>query len=445
MVDTEAEADRLDAEIAEVCGVINAATARLVRLIGQVLETESWAGWAIRSPEHWVAWKCGVGRARARSLVAMARRLPELPETRASFEAGELAENQVAVVARHAPTTTDGEVAELARQATVCQLRRALGSYRFAEELTPVNPDAGRAEEPPEEPRRVSFGYDDEGAWRLSAVLPVDEGALWERALAEARESLFRAQQSGEHDKSTKVSWAEALIAVADRSLAASGAGRPHRDRHLVMVHVGATPGDSVSGHVHLGPELPAGLRQYLSCDTRVRAVLESGGTPVSVGRSYRTVPERTRIVIEERDGGCRVPGCDRRRWLHVHHIRHWEDGGPTDTANLLALCSFHHRLLHRGGLGIVGNADDPDSVVFSDQRGRVLGANGRPIAPRGPFSDAARDLGIPRAELGPSIRRTTRPLGRALQRAGPPRFSRGRLTFGDSTAELGGGPLGCT
>jgi len=322
----------------------------------------------------------------------MARRLPELPETRASFEAGELAEDQVAVVARHAPSSTDVEVDEGAWRATVYQLERALRSYRFAEEPRTTEPVAGQADEPPEEPRRVSFGYDDDGWWRLSAVLPADEGAQWERALAEAGDSLLRAQQ----DTSAKVSWADALVAIADRSLSATAADRPHRDRHLVMLHVGATPAGGIGGHVHLGPELPAGLRQYLSCDARVRAIFESGGTPVSVGRSYRTVPERTRTVIEERDGGCRVPGCDRRRWLHVHHIRHWEDGGPTDTANLLALCSFHHRLLHCGGLGIAGNADEPESVVFSDHRGRQLGSNGRPVSPSGPFAEAARHLGIP-------------------------------------------------
>ncbi|MDQ6798093.1 MAG: HNH endonuclease, partial [Actinomycetota bacterium] len=50
--------------------------------------------------------------------------------------------------------------------------------------------------------------------------------------------------------------------------------------------------------------------------------------------------PNRTRLAIEERDGGCRVPGCDRTRWLHVHHVVHWEDGGATDTSNLMSLCS---------------------------------------------------------------------------------------------------------
>ncbi len=37
----EAEAARLEAEIAEVCGLLNAATGRLVSLIGRVLGTEA--------------------------------------------------------------------------------------------------------------------------------------------------------------------------------------------------------------------------------------------------------------------------------------------------------------------------------------------------------------------------------------------------------------------
>ena len=65
--------------------------------------------------------------ARARRLVAMARRLSELPETKAAMEAGELCEDQVAVICRHAPAGIDGQAAELARSATVVQLRRVLG------------------------------------------------------------------------------------------------------------------------------------------------------------------------------------------------------------------------------------------------------------------------------------------------------------------------------
>ncbi|MDQ6798379.1 MAG: 13E12 repeat family protein, partial [Actinomycetota bacterium] len=118
---TGADTGQLEDEIAEVCGILNVATGRLVSLIGRVLACESFAAAGIRSPEQWVAWKCGVSLGRARSLVAMSRCLPELPETRAALEAGELAEDQVAVVCRHTPAHNDAEAAELACSATVAQ------------------------------------------------------------------------------------------------------------------------------------------------------------------------------------------------------------------------------------------------------------------------------------------------------------------------------------
>jgi hypothetical protein len=370
----EEVAERLEAEMAEVCGILNAATGRLVGLIAQVLETESWQGWGIHSAEQWVAWKCGVSPGRARSLVRTAKRVCELPETHAAHVAGELGEDSVAVISRHAPAAIDAEAAALARTTTVSQLRRVLGKYTFTEP----------AEEPvAEERREVSFSSTEEGCWRLSAVLPADEGAVWEKALTEMRDELFRSGEAGPGPgaSAADVSWADAFMAVVEQSSAAGAVEHPHRDRHLVLLHLPT----GADGHLHLGTGLSAGLARYISCDSRVRAVLEAGGKPVSVGRAFRIVPDRTRLVVENRDGGCRVPGCDRRRWVQVHHIRHWEDGGPTDTANLLCLCSHHHRLHHRGGLGIEGNADDPDGMVFTDARGRRLDNRGYPMSPTTP------------------------------------------------------------
>jgi len=254
----------------------------------------------------------------------------------------------------------------------------------------------------------------------LSAVLPPDEGALVEQALTAARDELFHA---GEHEASATprphhVDWADALLAMADRSL--GGQRRPHRDRHLVLLHIGAqaqgtegtdaqgtgststggqaSDGDqaSIGGHLHLGPALDPGLRRFLSCDSRVRVVFEEGGRPISVGRAFRTVPDRTRILVEERDRGCRVPGCDRSRWLHIHHVRHWEDGGVSDTSNLLCLCQTHHRLHHLAKLGMSGNADEVDGITFTDERGRILTNCGRPVPPGQPIEEAARRLDIP-------------------------------------------------
>ncbi|MDQ4090799.1 MAG: HNH endonuclease [Actinomycetota bacterium] len=56
-----------------------------------------------------------------------------------------------------------------------------------------------------------------------------------------------------------------------------------------------------------------------------------------------------------------------------MHHIEHWENGGATDTPNLLCLCQHHHRLHHRGKLGRQGDADEPNAITFTDDRGRPL------------------------------------------------------------------------
>ncbi|MDP1806702.1 MAG: hypothetical protein Q8K72_16105, partial [Acidimicrobiales bacterium] len=135
----------LEAELALTCGLLNATTGRLVGLLDRVLETGIWQVAGIHSPTQWVSWKCGVSPARAKSLLATA-----------AHEAGELCEDQVAVICRHAPAGVDAEVAELARSATVTQLRRVLGSYPFAEESPKPEPDEPAPPTPPEEPRSVS-------------------------------------------------------------------------------------------------------------------------------------------------------------------------------------------------------------------------------------------------------------------------------------------------
>ncbi|MGA9276853.1 HNH endonuclease signature motif containing protein, partial [Ilumatobacter sp.] len=106
-------------------------------------------------------------------------------------------------------------------------------------------------------------------------------------------------------------------------------------------------------------------------------------GVAVSVGRTQHIVPDRTRRIVEYRDGGCRVPGCRNGRHVEVHHIIHWADGGPTDTANLICLCPKHHRQHHQGRLGITGNADI-DAVEFTDDNERLLTDSGTRPEPIG-------------------------------------------------------------
>jgi hypothetical protein len=142
-----------------------------------------------------------------------------------------------------------------------------------------------------------------------------------------------------------------------------------------------------------------------MTCDGRFRAAVYENGAPVSVGRITRTINRRLRRLIEHRDGGCAVPGCARRLGLEVHHIWHWEDGGPTDTWNLLTLCRGHHRAHHADALGITGNADLPrgrdGGVVFTDAWGRAIAPVGGPVVPPAgePLAETVAEAGLPKAE----------------------------------------------
>lgn len=143
--------------------------------------------------------KCGLSPARARSLVLMARRPAELPETRAAF--------------------------------VHCELCEGPGRRRVPPRLCRRRRRGDRAG-----PGGHGRPTTERLTWRLSADSPADEGAIVEGALVAAHDELFRA---GGHDKAprpvpTHVDWADALIAMADRS--GGAAGRPHQVRNLALL-----------------------------------------------------------------------------------------------------------------------------------------------------------------------------------------------------------------
>ena len=140
---------------------------------------------------------------------------------------------------------------------------------------------------------------------------------------------------------------------------------------------------------------VPASVLRWLACDAQVRGVDE--GHPADAGRSSRTVPEPLRRALLLRDRGCRFPGCGATRHLHAHHVIHWVDGGPTDLANLLLLCGFHHRFVHRAGwqLDPVDPAAghyrfQPPSGAPCDPAGTLPGVSAEtPVDPADPWPHA--------------------------------------------------------
>jgi hypothetical protein len=407
----------LDAALNEVAGHLNAQHARLVDLTIELIDNEQrWIEEGLHTIELFLQWRAGLAPPRARVIAAIARRATELPECMTSFRNGELSVDQMAAIVARAPWWTDHEICDLAKLLTIGQLRRTLGQYPFPDiahpdtpETTAANDTGSEAVEPdtadatapddaqaldgdesrreraaehlralgldpdtPPPPRHLWWGIGDDGVFRLDLHCDPLTGMIIQAAITEARDALF---QHGHTD----VTDVDALTEVCERSLDTIDTPA-RRDRFRTNIHldVHATARDT-----H-GWNLPDTIRNYITCDGLLSPVFIDNSIPISVGRTQRMIPQRTRLIVLLRDQACRVPGCNETHHLEIHHVIHWEDDGTTDTWNLIALCPRHHRMHHRGELGIAGNADTPDGVQFTNRHGRPLGTTGAKPEPPG-------------------------------------------------------------
>ena len=357
-----APAASIEDRLREVCGQLNVLHAQLVELAAEAAPTGAWHGAGIRSLAHWLTWQGGIAPARAHDVVRLAEARTTHPATMAVFADGALSVDQVAIATK-APAYLDDHFAEVAPLATVAQLRIMMRAARPA----PPKPV-------PEHEETFKAHFDDDGRYRFQGVLDADHGRIVDAALTEARDALF-------HDGHTKVSWADAVVEMAQRSMDAATPARRERFRVTWFLD----PTNPVPASWIDGIAIPDWLREHLSCDGTISPTFTADARPVSVGRTQRDIPERTRRLVLHRDKKCRVPGCTQTRWLQVHHIEHRVDGGPDDTPNLVALCPADHRLHHQGRLGITGDADDPDGLTFTDARGDVIDPAARPTVPTRP------------------------------------------------------------
>ncbi len=364
-------------ELAELAGQRNAIDGRIVEIVAEVDRDGLWGATGARSVAALVAWKMGSSSANAATIATVARRLEAFPRCVADLQEGRLSLDQVGVIAARAADGSDAHYAQLARVATVNQLRTAV-------KLEPrPEPDP----RPDPQPSITKTSDEQFTWWRVK--LPHAEAAKVEAALAAHRDALVTEwkQAHGTGDRASQTAPpmpgdVEAFMRLVEAGWDAEATRRPHSQHTTVVVHVDV---EKRAAALHLGPLLSDADRRYLSCDATCEVWFERHGEVIGAGRSTRLINRRLRRALEHRHPTCAVPGCGATRGLHAHHIRHWEDGGPTELSNLVLVCPYHHRLHHRGVITITGPADD---LVVSDSNGRRLTAGLIARAPNRPPPD---------------------------------------------------------
>ncbi|ORA72737.1 hypothetical protein BST25_14380, partial [Mycobacterium heidelbergense] len=360
-------AERLDVlfeELAELAGQRNAIDGRIVQIVAEIERDELCGMTGARSVAALVAWKLGASSANAHAIATVARRLPEFPRCAAGMVEGRLSLDQVGVIAARAGEGSDGHYAQLAAVATVNQLRTAV-------KLEP-RPEPGPELEPDLRPVITKTSNEQFSWWRIKLAHP--EAAVFEAALASHREALFAQwkQDHGDEDRAGDrvpplPTTGEAFLRLVEAGWDAEATRRPHGQHTTVVVHLDVA---QRAAALHLGALLSDAERRYLTCEATCEVWFERDGQPIGAGRSTRQINRRLRRALEYRHRTCVVPGCGATRGLHAHHLRHWEDGGPTELANLVLVCPYHHRLHHQGVITLTGPADQ---LIVTDRAGRVL------------------------------------------------------------------------
>jgi hypothetical protein len=161
---------------------------------------------------------------------------------------------------------------------------------------------------------------------------------------------------------------AHALLALLDGKVARSG--RPE-----IVVVVDTTVHDQPP-QVDWGlpVEIPDRVLRDLWPDADVHVVVVRNGVvlhapgQLDLGRTTRLANRAQRRALRALYATCAVPGCASRfDNCTVHHVEWWRNGGPTDLANLLPICSKHHHLVHEGGWQLHLGHDRALTVTMND------------------------------------------------------------------------------
>jgi hypothetical protein len=310
----------------------------------------------IATPGH-IAVRCRIGKSAAKRLVSNGHALQRMPEVAEAFDAGDIGEEHVAVLAAarsFAPEAFAKREAELVEDATRLRydvFRRRVDYFRQEAEPDDVERDAQSSFDARHLHASRTFG----DTVRIDATMEPVGGSVWlnelhriERELfeddwAEARaaygeratvDNLGRTSAQRRHD---------ALVEMATRSAAMPADAR--RPRYLLTVLVGYETMKGRICELADGTVLTPGQVVPLLRNADVeRAVFGPDGRVIDLGRRSRLFTGGARRAAQVSELECTEDTCDvRYERCEVDHTLPWAAGGRTDQDNARLRCPTHH------------------------------------------------------------------------------------------------------
>jgi len=325
----------------------------------KIAASDTWARAGHRSPEEWMAKTSGTSVGQAKLTAETAKRVEELPSTRAALRSGELSIAQAAAVSEAALAKPDAE-AELLAAARTDTVKSLQDKARRV-----VLDSRGSVEERYARQRRLrafSTWTDDEGMTAGRFRLTPDAGAaLVNRIKAEADRHYRKAYKEGRRESPENYA-ADALVGlVTGEGLIGTKSGSRGTEVVVLVSRESLERGtvDLDAGELCEIPgfgAIPVSRAREMLADCFLKAVVFDGRRVTHVKHFGRHRPADldtallVRTVLERGAVRCQVEGCDRpvQEW---DHRLDFAKGGETSEANLNGYCRFDHKLKGQGRL----------------------------------------------------------------------------------------------
>lgn len=333
-------------ELVTLCREADRLQARIAALVRLFDSRRAFAAEGSLSTVAWLRRNCRLSGWAASELVQVARELGELPLAETAFASGDLSYENVRLMARTsaavgAETYRSGEaqMVEFGSRLAPHQFRILNDRVRHL-----LDPDGALADAQDSYERRwVRLSPLLDGMFALDGLLDAEGGACLQAAL-----DALMGPASREDRRTTGQRRADALVELSRQQL--DGGALPRRGG--VKPHLSLVARAGQAGELEWAGLVPVATVRRLACDCDLTPIkVDSAGQVLDVGRARRTISSALRRALVARDRGCRWPGCGRPPgWTDGHHLRHWQDGGPTSLANTVLLCRRHHRRCHEEG-----------------------------------------------------------------------------------------------
>ncbi len=318
-------AAKVHASLRQSLATLEEARQCAVLWFGEVMRRRLYVKLGYSSINQYAMQDLGFSRTRTADFVRLSTRLENLPAVREAVATGDLGYTKAReIVGVATPETQDRwlQAARKPRRELVREVKRAKRAARIDPSQGTLIPETAPVVAPREMPVRFSVDLTPEQEARRAALV--------ERLHKQGGAPADRAE----------------LLLDALAALAESGKKSPRGDRPPVQLHVHQCP---ECGKTEADGRLVGRAdRERMACDAAV-------STPGQ--RNTTTIPPRTRRRVLARDRHrCRAPGCDRTRFLEVHHLVPRNRGGSNKPENLVTLCAACHRMWHerRAGAGFI-------------------------------------------------------------------------------------------